>query len=158
MFVFGYGDRITLSLVNGADINGKAVPFNLRLPAAEDYEIPEDLSVVDVFEYQEGSSTNGLIVFSIYVGNKKTIGELADINDGKHIKLREQIEIPSIDSDICYQTIGDNRFVYAVVEDNDLVVNSHEELRDAISKLSEDFNNFNKSVQKIKCFDKNINR
>ncbi|MBQ3510672.1 MAG: hypothetical protein IJA30_00080 [Bacilli bacterium] len=156
--MFGYGDRITLSLVNGADINGKAVPFNLRLPAAEDYEIPEDLSVVDVFEYQEGSSTNGLIVFSIYVGNKKTIGELADINDGKHIKLREQIEIPSIDSDICYQTIGDNRFVYAVVEDNDLVVNSHEELRDAISKLSEDFNNFNKSVQKIKCFGKNINR
>lgn len=156
--MFGYGDRITLSLVNGADINGKAVPFNLRLPAAEDYEIPEDLSVVDVFEYQEGSSTNGLIVFSIYVGNKKTIGELADINDGKHIKLREQIEIPSIDSDICYQTIGDNRFVYAVVEDNDLVVNSHEELRNAISKLSEDFNNFNKSVQKIKCFGKNINR
>lgn len=156
--MFGYGDRITLSLVNGADINGKAVPFNLRLPAAEDYQIPEDLSVVDVFEYQEGSSTNGLIVFSIYVGNKKTIGELADINDGKHIKLREQIEIPSIDSDICYQTIGDNRFVYAVVEDNDLVVNSHEELRDAISKLSEDFNNFNKSVQKIKCFGKNINR
>ena len=156
--MFGYGDRITLSLVNGADINGKAVPFNLRLPAAEDYEIPEDLSVVDVFEYQEGSSTNGLIVFSIYVGNKKTIGELADINDGKHIKLREQIEIPSIDSDICYQTIGDNRFVYAVVEDNDLVVNSHEELRDAISKLSEDFNNYNKSVQKIKCFGKNINR
>lgn len=156
--MFGYGDRITLSLVNGADINGKAVTFNLRLPAAEDYEIPEDLSVVDVFEYQEGSSTNGLIVFSIYVGNKKTIGELADINDGKHIKLREQIEIPSIDSDICYQTIGDNRFVYAVVEDNDLVVNSHEELRDAISKLSEDFNNFNKSVQKIKCFGKNINR
>lgn len=156
--MFGYGDRITLSLVNGADINGKAVPFNLRLPVSEDYEIPEDLSVVDVFEYQEGSSTNGLIVFSIYVGNKKTIGELADINDGKHIKLREQIEIPSIDSDICYQTIGDNRFVYAVVEDNDLVVNSHEELRDAISKLSEDFNNFNKSVQKIKCFGKNINR
>lgn len=156
--MFGYGDRITLSLVNGADINGNAVPFNLRLPAAEDYEIPEDLSVVDVFEYQEGSSTNGLIVFSIYVGNKKTIGELADINDGKHIKLREQIEIPSIDSDICYQTIGNNRFVYAVVEDNDLVVNSHEELRDAISKLSEDFNNFNKSVQKIKCFGKNINR
>ncbi|MBQ9854087.1 MAG: hypothetical protein IJO57_03535 [Bacilli bacterium] len=156
--MFGYGDRITLSLVNGADINGKAVPFNLRLPAAEDYEIPEDLSVVDVFEYQEGSSTNGLIVFSIYVGNKKTIGELADINDGKHIKLREQIEIPSVDSDICYQTIGDNRFVYAVVEDNDLVVNSHEELRDVISKLSEDFNNFNKSVQKIKCFGKNINR
>ena len=156
--MFGYGDRITLSLVNGADINGKAVPFNLKLPAAEGYEIPEDLSVVDVFEYQEGSSTNGLIVFSIYVGNKKTIGELADINDGKHIKLRDEIEIPSIDSDICYQTIGDNRFVYAVVEDNDLVVNGHEELRDAISKLSEEFNNFNKSVQKIKCFGKNINR
>ena len=156
--MFGYGDRITLSLVNGTDINGKIVPFNLSLPVDSDYEIPEELSVVDVFEYQEGSSTNGLIVFSIYVGNKKTIGELADINDGKHIKLREQIEIPSIDSDICYQTIGDNRFVYAVVEDNDLVVNSHEELRDAISKLSEDFNNFNKSVQKIKCFGKNINR
>lgn len=156
--MFGYGDRITLSLVNGTDINGKIVPFNLSLPVDGDYEIPEELSVVDVFEYQEGSSTNGLIVFSIYVGNKKTIGELADINDGKHIKLRDEIEIPSIDSDICYQTIGDNRVVYAVVEENDLVVESHEKLRDAISKLSEDFNVFNKSVQKIKQFGRNMNK
>lgn len=156
--MFGYGDRITLSLVNGTDINGKIVPFNLSLPVDSDYEIPEELSVVDVFEYQEGSSTNGLIVFSIYVGNKKTIGELADINDGKHIKLRDEIEIPSIDSDICYQTIGDNRVVYAVVEENDLVVESHEKLRDAISKLSEDFNTFNKSVQKIKQFGRNMNK
>ena len=156
--MFGYGDRITLSLVNGTDINGKIVPFNLNLPVDGDYEIPEELSVVDVFEYQEGSSTNGLIVFSIYVGNKKTIGELADINDGKHIKLRDEIEIPSIDSDICYQTIGDNRVVYAVVEENDLVVESHEKLRDAISKLSEDFNAFNKSVQKIKQFGRNMNK
>lgn len=156
--MFGYGDRITLSLVNGTDINGKIVPFNLSLPVDSDYEIPEELSVVDVFEYQEGSSTNGLIVFSIYVGNKKTIGELADINDGKHIKLRDEIEIPSIDSDICYQTIGDNRVVYAVVEENDLVVESHEKLRDSISKLSEDFNTFNKSVQKIKQFGRNMNK
>ena len=156
--MFGYGDRITLSLVNGTDINGKIVPFNLSLPVDSDYEIPEELSVVDVFEYQEGSSTNGLIVFSIYVGNKKTIGELADIKDGKHIKLRDEIEIPSIDSDICYQTIGDNRVVYAVVEENDLVVESHEKLRDAISKLSEDFNTFNKSVQKIKQFGRNMNK
>ena len=72
--MFGYGDRITLSLVNGADINGKAVPFNLRLPAAEDYEIPEDLSVVDVFEYQEGSSTNGLIVFMLVI--RRQLGNL----------------------------------------------------------------------------------
>lgn len=156
--MFGYGDRITLSLVNGTDINGKIVPFNLSLPVDSDYEIPEELSVVDVFEYQEGSSTNGLIVFSIYVGNKKTIGELADIKDGKHIKLRDEIEIPSIDSDICYQTIGDNRVVYAVVEENDLVIESHEKLRDAISKLSEDFNTFNKSVQKIKQFGRNMNK
>lgn len=156
--MFGYGDRITLSLVNGTDINGKIVPFNLSLPVDSDYEIPEELSVVDVFEYQEGSSTNGLIVFSIYVGNKTTIAELADINDGKHIKLRDEIEIPSIDSDICYHTIGDNRVVYAVVEENDLVVESHEKLRDAISKLSEDFNAFNKSVQKIKQFGRNMNK
>ena len=156
--MFGYGDRITLSLVNGTDINGNIIPFNLSLPVNGDYEIPEDLSVVDVFEYQEGTSANGIIVFSIYVGNKSTVGELVEIKDGKHIKLRDEIEIPSIDSDICYQTIGDNRVVYAVIEENDLVVESHEKLRDAISKLSEDFNAFNKSVQKIKQFGRNMNK
>lgn len=156
--MFGYGDKVTLSLVNGTDVNGKIIPFNLSLPANDDYEIPEDLSVIDVFEYQEGSSTNGLIVFSIYIGNKTTIRELVDIKDGKHIKLRDEIEIPSIDTDICYQTVGDNRVVFAVLDETDLVVGSHEELRDAIGKLSEDFNVFNKSVQKIKHFGKNMNK
>ena len=157
--MFGCGDKVTLSLVNATDINGKIIPFNLNLPIDNAaYEIPEDLSVVDVFEYQEGSSTNGLVVFTIYVGNKTTIEELVDIKDGKHIMLRDEIEIPAINSDICYQTIGDNKVVYAVVGENDLVVESHEELRETIGKLSEDFNNFNRSVQKIKHFGKNINK
>lgn len=156
--MFGYFDKVTLTLTNGSDVNGKIVPFSLKLPIDEDYEIPEDLAAVDVFEYQEGSVNNGIVVFSIYVGEKSTIDELVDMPRDKKLKLRDGIEIPAVDSEICYRVVGDYRLVYANVEDNDVVVGSHDELRKVIGKLSEDYNAFSKSVQKIKHFSKSVNK
>lgn len=156
--MFGYYDRITLSLVNGADVNGKSVPFSLTLPITDEgYEIPSDLASVDVFEYQEGFNSGGTIVFSIYVGERTTIEQLVDKKSDKLLKLRDEIEIPAVDSPICYQIVGDNRLVYANVDEEDVVVQSHDELRDVIGKLSTDYNSFCESVQKIKSFGKRLN-
>ena len=156
--MFGYYDRITLSLVNGADVNGKSVPFSLKLPITdENFEIPSDLASVDVFEYQEGFNSGGTTVFSIYVGERTTIEQLVDKKSEKHLKLRDEIEIPAVDSPICYQIVGDNRLVYANVDDEDVVVQSHDELRAVIGKLSTDYGSFCEAAEKIKTFGKRLN-
>lgn len=157
--MFGFSDRVTLTLINGADNDGCPVPFTLKLPIEdESFEIPEDLASIDVFEYQEGASNGGIIVFSIFVGEKATIDELIDVKDGLKLDLRREIEIPGVDSPICYQIIDGKRKIFANVEDNDLVVGNHDELRTAILKLSNSYNEFCSSVQKVKCFGERYNK
>ena len=151
--MFGYADKVTLTLINGTDNNGCPVPFSLKLPVEdESFEIPKDLASVDVFEYQEGATNNGIIVFSIFVGEKSTIDELIDIKDGLKLELRREIEIPGVDYPICYQVVDGKRKIFSNVEDNDLVVSDHNELRTAILNLSNSYNEFCASVQKVKYF------
>ena len=53
--MFGFSDKVTLTLINGANNDGVSIPFTLKLPVEdESFEIPEDLASVDVFEYQDG--------------------------------------------------------------------------------------------------------
>lgn len=150
--MFGLYDHITLSLVNAVDINGKILDFSLTLPVDEEISLPRELTAVDLFEYQEGFMSGGKIVFSIYVGKKSTIDNMVDMNDGIGMKLRDEIEIPSVETPICYQVINGKKFIYAVLDDNDVVVESHDELKEVISSLSSDYKSFSESVQKIKKF------
>lgn len=157
--MFGYADKVTLTLINGADNNGCPVPFTLKLPVEdESFELPKDLASVDVFEYQEGTVNNGVIVFSIFVGEKSTIDELIDIKDGIKLELRREIEIPGVNSPICYQVVDGKRKIFANVDDSDLVVSNHDELRTAILKLSNNYSEFCSSVQKVKCFGERYNK
>lgn len=156
--MFGSFDRMTLSLINAADTDGKLIPFSLKLPIAGDVSFPSELASVDVFEYQEGFISGGEIVFTIYVGEKSTIDKIADIKDGIRMQLRDEIEIPSIDSNVCYQVINGRRKIYAVVEDNDVVVKDQDELKRAIGLLSSRYSEFSATADKIKQFSKTINK
>lgn len=157
--MFGFSDKVTLTLINGTNNDGCSIPFTLKLPVEdESFEIPEDLASVDVFEYQEGTVNNGVIVFSIFVGEKSTIDKLIDIKDGIKLELRREIEIPGVDSPICYQVVDGKRKIFANVDDSDLVVSNHDELRTAILKLSNNYSEFCSSVQKVKCFGERYNK
>lgn len=150
--MFGSYDKITLSLVNAADIDGKLLPFSLTLPVDEEVTIPSELASVDVFEYQEGFISGGEIAFSIYVGEKSTIDEIVDMKDGIRMKLRDEIEIPSVDTPVCYQIVDKSKKIYATLEENDVVVKDHDELREAIAELSSNYRAFTAATQKIKQF------
>lgn len=157
--MFGFSDKVTLTLINGANNDGVSIPFTLKLPVEDvDFEIPEDLASVDVFEYQEGTVNNGVIVFSIFVGEKSTIDEMINTKDGGKLELRREIEIPGVNFPICYQVVDGKRKIFANVEDNDLVVSNHDALRTAILKLSNNYNEFCSSVQKVKCFGERYNK
>ena len=157
--MFGFSDKVTLTLINGANNDGVSIPFTLKLPVEDvGFEIPEDLASVDVFEYQEGTVNNGVIVFSIFVGEKSTIDEMINSKDGGKLELRREIEIPGVNFPICYQVVDGKRKIFANVEDNDLVVSNHDALRTAILKLSNNYNEFCSSVQKVKCFGERYNK
>ena len=89
--MFGPYDKVTLSLINAATTDGSLLPFSITLPVAGDIEFPEELSSIDVFEYQEGFISGGEIAFTIYVGHKSTIEEMVDMNDGIKMHLRDEI-------------------------------------------------------------------
>lgn len=156
--MFGPYDKVTLSLINAATTDGSLLPFSITLPVAEDIEFPEELSSIDVFEYQEGFISGGEIAFTIYVGHKSTIDEMVDMNDGIKMHLRDEIEIPSVDTPVCYQIVDGRKLVYAVMDENDLAVEDHEGLKEAIKQLSADYKEFNQSVDKIKTFGKVRNK
>lgn len=152
--MFGSYDKITLSLVNAADTDGKLLPFSLTLPVDGEVTIPSELASIDVFEYQEGFIAGGEIAFSIYVGEKSTIDEIVDMKDGIGMKLRDEIEIPSVDTPVCYQIVDNSKKIYATLEENDVVVKDHDELRKAITDLSSNYRAFTAATQKIKQFGK----
>lgn len=153
--MFGSYDRMTLSLTNAADIDGNLLPFSAKLPLERDLAIPSELASIDVFEYQEGFISGGEIVFSIYVGKKDTIEKMIDMNDGIGMQLRDEIEIPFVDSPICYQIVNGKKRIYTLVADNDIVVEGHDELRSVISALSSNYKEFLDAAQKIKTFNLN---
>lgn len=150
--MFGSYDRMTLSLVNASDIDGNLLPFSLKLPIDGEVTFPENLAGIDVFEYQEGFIAGGEIVFSIYVGQKSTIDEIVDMNDGIRMQLREEIEIPSVDTPVCYQVVDNRKKIFAVLEDNDVVVKDKDELKETIALLSNNYRDFSRAADKIKQF------
>ena len=156
--MFGCYDKMTLSLVNAADTDGKLIPFSLTLPVGDEIIIPSQVASVDLFEYQEGFIAGGEIVFSIFVGEKSTIDEMIDKNDGIGMHLKDEIEIPSVKTPVCYQVVNNKKKIYAVLEENDVVVKDHDELRKVISRLSSDYSEFSRTAEKIKQFSKNNNQ
>lgn len=156
--MFGSYDKMTLSLVNAADTDGNLLPFSLTLPVDAEVSLPSELASVDVFEYQEGFIAGGEIAFSIYVGEKSTIDEIVDMKDGIRMQLRDEIEIPSVDTPVCYQIVDNKKKIYAVLDENDVVARDHNELKKVISELSSNYSAFTDAAQKIKQFGKRNNQ
>lgn len=157
--MFGNNDKLTLTLINAKNIKGEILSFKLSLPLINNnYDIPEDLASIDVFEYHEGLINGGNIVFSIYVGETTTINKLITRNAIANLKTARNIVIPSVDSPICIQDRLDKKVVFANINENDIVVNNKEELISVIQNISGNLIIIKNSVLKIRTLsNKNIN-
>lgn len=157
--MFGNNDKLTLTLINAKNIKGEILPFKLSLPLINNnFDIPEDLASIDVFEYHEGLINGGNIVFSIYVGETTTINKLITRNAMANLKTARNILIPSVDSPICIQDRLDKKVVFANINENDIVVNNKEELISVIQNISDNLIVIKNSVLKIRTLsNKNIN-
>lgn len=151
--MFGNNDKLTLTLINARDINGNILPFQLKLPLGNDYTLPEGISSLDVFEYHEGLINGGNIAFSIYIGEITTINNLVS-SKLSNVKIAKNIEIPSVDSLLCFQHLSGKQIIFATVNEQDIIVENKEKLMEVIEQLSDNFNIINNSLIKIKSLTK----
>ena len=152
--MLGNNDKITLTLVNAMDRDGKLLPFSLSLPVgSKDIVIPENVLKIDVFESNITFQEHGIVVFSIYVGKVSTVMSL--FNEKKnHLEISKVLNrIKDVDTPICYYTSDDGRnIIFAKVNDNDIVVKDTEELKKVIVNISKHFTKIKNEVSKIKGF------
>ena len=114
-----------------------------------------NITYENVVKYVENDLLNDLLPSC--VSEDLTIDEMVDAKDGIKMQLREEIEIPSVDTPVCYRIVDGKKKIYATLEDNDVVVKDHDELKSVIKSLSGHYEEFNRSVQKIKTFNKTSN-
>lgn len=150
--MFGNNDKITLTLVNAMDKNGRLLPFVLSLPVGDkDIVIPENVLKMDVFESNITFQEYGSVAFSIYVGKVSTVMSLFNENKN-NLKISKGLNhIEDVDMPICYYTSDDGRnIIFAKVNDNDIVVKDTEELKKVIVNISKHFTKIKNEVSKIK--------
>lgn len=174
--MFGNNDKITLTLINPRDINGKLLRTSkelnlnrnreirlntsIELPLNDykldflQFDLSKYLSAIDVFEYNEGLTNGGAVIFSIYIGKVSTISEI--IKEG-NVEIKENVKIESVDSPICVQNISGKKIVFATLKEQDIVVENQEQLMEIIKQLSDSFKTVKDSVTKVRTLSK-INR
>lgn len=152
--MFRQNDKLTLTLINARDIQGNILPFQLKLPLDNKYTLPEGIASLDVFEYHEGLINGGNIVFSIYIGEIKSINDFINTNTMSDVEILKNIRIPSLDSPLCVQNISGKKVAFATINEHDIVVKSQEELIEVIEQLSNNFNAMNNSIKKIHVLSK----
>ena len=149
--MFGDNDKLILTLINAKNINGEIIPFQLSLPLTDsNYNIPQELVAVDVFEYHEGLINGGNIAFSIYIGETTNIDTLIKTDRISKLKIQNNLELESINSSVCIQNKSGTLIVFANIQENDIVVNNIEELISVIEFLSNNLRVIKNSVAKIK--------
>ena len=154
--MFGQNDKLTLTFINARDINGNLLPFEVKLPLSNEYTLPDNIASLDVFEYHEGLVNGGSIVFSIYIGQITSINNLVNRNAMSNVKINKNIEISSIDSPVCIQTVQGKQIIFATLKEQDIVVENKEKMIEVIEQLSDNFNVINNSINKIRILSKKI--
>lgn len=153
--MFKNNDRLTLSLINARDINGNILQLSLTLPLKDnEFHIPEEVVAIDIFEYQEGTTTNGRVVFSLYVGETTSIKMIIPEIRRKKVKMAKGIKIPSADSIVCYQNISGVKNIFAVLKPQDIIVKEPSQLPGVISNLSNEYAILCRSINNIKTLSK----
>ena len=155
--MFAYKEKITLTIINVKDRNGKIIPINVSLPYnIKKIDFPENIAQLSIIEYHEGIETYGHRAFNIYVGQTSTIHEMLDKKLKIRINSNLKSEIKSIDEQLVYYQKEEGILnIFALVQGNDIVVNNVEELEAVLKTISREFESIKRSVAKIRKLGKN---
>ena len=148
--MFRCGDKLTLSCVNVVNRDGKIVDYNLSFPLEDsDFDIPNDVVEVSIFEAHDDV---GYISFKILVGEITDIEKICEDKYNAYMfDKRAFNEIKSIDDRLCYYYDPDGfYYVFAKVNEGDIVVSNIEELKMELIYISNHFKNIKDSIATIR--------
>lgn len=130
-------------ITDAKNIDGKKLPFMIKLPIINDFNLPKKTVSISVIKY---INNNAVLLNNIYLGKTEIAKDFFNIG-GKALpfEIKKRLErINSIYDTICYiKSNSGIRIVYAIVNENDIVVNSLEEMKDVILNLSYEYENVN---------------
>lgn len=154
-FMFRYDDKVILTSGNIINKEGKIIDYNISFPIKDnDLIIPNDILIMDIFEYHDCFKPYGYVAFKICVGKITSIKEICNSNK-KNISFTNKISghIESVDDKLCYfDDATGNHIVFAKINNGDIVVESIEELKDVLNRISNNFENIENSILKIKNY------
>ena len=122
----------------------------------DELNIPDDIIEVNLFEGNEGFDTFGYESFKICVGKTISLNEIRR-NKIKNVifSKRATSYIDSPDDKLCYFKNENNMYmVFAKIDKGDIVVESPEELKDALIYISRRFNTIKSEISRIREYGK----
>lgn len=157
--MFACNERITLTVVDIYDKNGKQLPIFISFPLLdEELILPKNIVKLSIVEYHEGKTNYSHHAFNIYVGESSTIAELIcekvkiNINDMFNAECKNS-KIPVV----YFKNVNNEFEIFALVEGTDIVVANTEELKKVLKKISDEFTTITNSVNKIRKLSYNVN-
>ena len=146
--MLGQNDKVTFTLLNIRNKEGKIVHNSIKLPLEGKLDLPDDVYRLSVFESYQGIQNVGFIAFEIIVGKKKTIKEV--FSSEKNVTIECPTNFDSIhDYCVCEETDKDIKIV-SPCESNDLVVSNVKALKKVIKFLSAEVEVIKIATNKIK--------
>ena len=154
--MLGLNDKITLCAINFTNKNGEIINYHLPFPIKEDFELPDDIIQVSIFETHQGICNYGFTAFNIYIGEITTIEGICKFaNSGRSYHIIPD-KIGKIDAKLCYYIDDKGKYiVFAKINHNDIVVKDLHELKRVLMKISNNFENIKNAINNIRnAYDK----
>lgn len=149
--MFGYSDKISLSVINALDKDGNIIDFQLSFPISEDFEIPDNILQVSIFEMRQDIGYQGFNSFKIFIGTCSSIDEMYEAGILDKTVIRENLHIKRLDKKICYfDNEKGNHVIYTTVDRGDIVVKNKDEMKNVLINISNEFASIKSSIARIK--------
>ena len=149
--MLGCNDKITLCAINFTNKDGEIINYHLSFPIKEDFELPNDIIQLSIFETHQGICNYGFTAFNIYVGDITTIkGTIDHYKTGKGYKIIPD-KISNVDAKLCYYNDDHgNWIVFAKINEGDIVVKDLHELKIVLTNISNNFSNIKEAITNIR--------
>ncbi len=156
--MFHYEDKINLVADNIVNRNGDITNYKLTFPITEeDLNIPDDIIHVSIIECCEGfDSSYGYESFKICVGKITSFNEIRR-NEIKNVIFGKKAIscMEGLDDKLCYFKNDNNIYmVFAKIDEGDIVVETQEELKEALMFISKRFETIQNEILRIKEYNK----
>ena len=149
--MFGYEDKITLSAINAINKDGEIIDFHLSFPIEYDFDVPENILQMSIFEMRQDIGINGFNSFKIFIGTASSIDNMLEDGRLKNTVIRENLHIERLDRSICYfDNEKGEHVIYSTVNPGDIVVKDIEEMKKILISISNEFGSIKSSIQRIK--------